>query len=311
MSLPLTVIVVSYNTRDLLRRCLSSLHEVDEVIVVDNASRDGSAEVVESEFPHFVLIRSSTNVGFGKANNLGLRLAKNPIRLLLNSDAAAEPGALASLLACFDDLNVIAAGGALVNDAGHIQPSCCSELTLWRLFCEQLLLEKLFAKSRLFNGYWLNRWLASDRPSQVGQVMGACLMVRGEAEFDEEFFLYCEDTELCWRLAKRGQIWYEPRARFLHALGASSEGRRDWSVAMYNRGKELYFLKSRGLFWAVIAWLINRLGALLRTVSWLLATIATLGMWSSARQRLGWFCRVLFAPIQGPALPADASHPSG
>lgn len=251
------MVVVSYNTRDLLRRCLESLADVDQVIVVDNASADGSADMVGSEFPMVELVANPDNRGFGAANNQGLARRRHEIALLLNSDAAAEPGAIARLL---DEMvpGVVAVGGGLVT-GGSLSPSACRSLTLGRLLCEQLFLEKLFRGS-FMDTYWIR----SDRTMEVEQVMGACLMFRPVEPFDERFFLYCEDTELCRRLRKHGRILYIPEARFEHALGASSSGNRWWSVAMYNRGKELYFRIHHGRAAMAAAWCINRLGALLR-----------------------------------------------
>jgi GT2 family glycosyltransferase len=122
--------------------------------------------------------------------------------------------------------------------------------------------------------------------------MGACLMMRPVERFEERFFLYCEDTELCYRLRRHGQILYVPQAEFTHALGASSTGNRWWSVAMYNRGKELYFRIHHGTSHQVVCLFINRLGALLRLM---------IKPWQTAM----WI-KVLFAPVNGPKKPSDA-----
>ena len=269
------------------------------MIVVDNASTDGSAEMVRTEFPHVKLIEPGRNIGFGPACNLGADAATNEIVLFLNSDAVARPGSLGILRKVFGDPSVVAAGGRLEFPDGKVQPSCCSELTLWRVFCEQTWLEKFFPKSRLLNGYWLTRWLPSDQLSEVEQVMGACLAVRwGSERFDEDFFLYAEDTEFCCRLRRQGLIKYEPRAIFTHELGASTSARRWWSVAMYNRGKELYFAKHKGKGAAAACFVLNRAGAFLR----LLAAILVLGR--GGKIQLFW--RVLTAPALGPRLPHDS-----
>lgn len=113
--------------------------------------------------------------------------------------------------------------------------------------------------------------------------------------FDERFFLYCEDTELCKRVSARGEIWYVPPAEFGHDLGASSEESRWRAVAFYNRGKELYFEIHHGKFAALICFSLNRCGALLRLGIWAIATLATLGLHSRFRLRVALFARVLFA----------------
>ncbi len=296
----LSVIVVSYNTRDLLRRCLLSLDEAAQVIVVDNASQDGSADMVAAEFPRVTLIRNATNRGFGAANNQGLRIARHERALLLNSDAAARPDALRRIAEALDGPNVIAAGGSLISPDGSLQPSTANRLTLWAVTCEQFWLEKLFPHSRLLAPYWTTNRLPRDQVSDVGQVMGACLAMKRGLEFDERFFLYCEDTELCRRLADRGRIVYEPRAEFDHELGASSAGADRWkSIARYNRGKELYFRIHHGASAAFACWVLNRLGALVRLLIWLLIGPfkALRGGWPPQPR---WFAKVLVAPIQGP-----------
>jgi GT2 family glycosyltransferase len=293
----LSVIVVSYNTRDLLGRCLESLGEADEVVVVDNASADGSAEMVASRFPSVRLVRNSSNRGFGAANNQGLDLVTGELVLFLNSDAVARPGALRGLVSVMDShADVVACGGRLESADGRLQESCANALTLWALFCEQTYLEKLFPRSRLFSPYWVSsRLLSAPRElHDVEQVMGACLMVRPVERFDERFFLYCEDTELCRRLRRRGRIVWVPGAVFEHALGASSQARWE-AVARYNRGKELYFLIHFGRTTAVVAFLIDRAGALARLLVWSLASVVTLFFVRSVRERAWMWVRVLFA----------------
>lgn len=299
-----SVVIVSHNTRDLLRRALASLPPECEVVVVDNASSDGSVDVVRSEFPSVRLVANEENIGFGAANNQGLRLASRPLVLLLNSDAEALPGAVAKLARVFADPTVVAAGGRLEFPDGRVQESAAGELTLWAVFCEQTLLEQAFPGSPTFSTYWRSTKLLrqGSGPWEVAQVMGACLMFRPVEAFDERFFLYCEDTELCYRLRRHGRILYVPEARFLHHLGSSS--RRRWeAVARYNRGKELFFLIHRGR----VAWLIclglNRMGAALRLGLWLLLTVATLGVLRAWRERVPLFYRVLVAPLSGPVDP--------
>jgi hypothetical protein len=264
----LRVAIVSYNTREALRRCLASLPAEAQVVVLDNASTDGSVEMVDSEFPEVVLLRSDANLGFGAGNNRILDLP-GPQRavLFLNSDARAEPGALETLLATLDDPRVVAAGGRLLHADGSLQQSTARELTLWGVFCEQFGLESLF------RSYWNTRALLKEPPpAPTEQVMGACLLMRLPAveRFDERFFLYCEDTDLCARLRHHGQIAYEHRAHFTHELGTSSAQNRWLAVARYNRGKELYFAIHHGPWASGMCWMLNRLGALARLVVWTL-----------------------------------------
>ncbi len=296
------VIIVSFNTRDLLRKCLSSVEHHHDVVVVDNASVDGSASMVESEFPRAKLIRNDSNVGFGAANNQGLAVNQGRYALFLNSDAAANPGAIDYLADVLDaDDTIMAVGGQLLNPDGTTQPSSANSLTLWAVFCEQFYLEKLFPRSRLLSPYWNTFRLAiHEQPMPTEQVMGACLMARPVTRFDERFFLYCEDTELCLRLRQTGSIYFVPGAKFLHELGASSKATRWESVARYNRGKETFFRLHFGVAASWICLIMNRLGALIRLLSWLLlAAVRRPG----AKQKVILFCRVLFAPVSGPPRP--------
>lgn len=303
----LAVVVVSYNTKDLLRQCLTAVGTDYEVIVVDNASRDGSAAMVESEFPHVRLMANQSNVGFGAANNQAIRSSDAELFLLLNSDARPEPGAIDLLLRSMGDPGVVACGGRLSHPDGSLQESACTNLTLWAVFCEQTLLEKLFRSSPVFSPYWVSGRLLrqGNGPFRVKQVMGSCLMFRPVEQFDERFFLYCEDTELCRRLTKHGDILYVPEARFVHELGASSSGTRWTAVARYNRGKELYFLIHHGRVTSFACWVINRLGALLRLLIWGVPMLLTLGLVARFRRQTALFARVLFAPVSGPPLPPD------
>ena len=255
-----TVVVVSYNTREALQRCLAALRGI-AIVVVDNGSEDDSARMVRQEFPSVELIETGENLGFARANNVGAARATTPLVLFLNSDAYADPGAVERLAAAFEDETVVAAGGRLRNPDGSLQDSVAGRLTLRAVLLEQTLLE------RLFGGYWKTRSLPNDRSSEVEQVMGACLMMRRDLEpWDERFFLYCEDTDLCRRLRGRGRILYDPEAGFEHELGASSR-REPWrGIARYNRGKELYFRIHHGIAQSYACLVLDRFGALLRIV---------------------------------------------
>lgn len=281
---PVSVVIVSYNTADLLVKCVSAIEPRHEVIVVDNASVDGSPDGVAAARPDAVIIRNPHNVGFGIACNQGIAVAKHALVLLLNSDAQPKPGAISELADVFDDPHVVAAGGRLQFEDGRLQESACGRLTLWAVFCEQTFLERILPWSTWFSPYWKSRRL--PKGGEVEQVMGACLMMRPLEKFDERFFLYCEDTELCRRLRRHGKIMYEPKAIFTHALGASSSDNRWRSVAYYNRGKELYFRIHHGPIASLICLGLNRMGAILRILAGGLITAKALTFW-----------RVLLAPV--------------
>ncbi|MFZ4508615.1 MAG: glycosyltransferase family 2 protein [Fimbriimonas sp.] len=286
----ISVVVVSYNTAEKLCRCLSCLADQHEIIVVDNASVDGSADRVATEYPHVNLVRSDVNLGFGAANNRGAALATGDFILFLNSDAYADPGAI-DLLAREFGPGVSALGGRLLNPDRSLQSSTANRLTLWAVFCEQSLLEKL-APNTFLSPYWTTqKWADSRSPVETAQVMGACLMVRNPSpeRWDERYFLYCEDTDLCLRLSRHGRILYVPEATFVHDLGSSSLRNRWLAVARYNRGKETYFRIHHGALASTACWLLNRLGALLRLAIW------TLLIPLRGPDQAQLFLRVLFA----------------
>lgn len=288
-----SVVVVSYNTRDKLRRCLTAIGTRHEVVVVDNASADGSADMVRSEFPNAILLVNEENRGFGVANNQGTRASSGALVLYLNSDAYAEEGAIDRLATVFDDESIVGAGGRLLNPDGSLQVSSANRLTLWAVFCEQFYLEKAFPRSRLLSPYWNTRSLIRlPCPAESPQVMGACLMVRGGLEeFDERFFLYCEDTDLCLRLRSHGRIVYVKNASFVHDLGSSSEGDPVRGVVNYNRSKELYFSIHHGAAAAFLCRLMDKAGALLRWGYWSARALA--GGGSRAKAIAGGFWRVV------------------
>lgn len=254
----MTIVIVSYRTPDNLRRCLAALEDQPHVVVVDNKSADGTVEMIRNEFPTVTVIANDRNVGFGAANNQGAQRVDTRWILYLNSDCYAHPGSIAKLAEFLVFQNAVAGGGKLLNLDGSLQQSVAGPLTLGAVLREQFLLE------RFFPAYW-------QTPAQsraVPQVMGACLMVRSDLQeaFDEAFFLYCEDTDLCARISQHGEIWYCAEAEFTHELGASSRENRWLGIARYNAGKEFYFLKHHGWVTSVICWKLDRLGALLRMV---------------------------------------------
>ncbi|MCS6919993.1 MAG: glycosyltransferase family 2 protein [Fimbriimonadales bacterium] len=325
-----SVIIVSYNTRELLRECLESLRSTDspvraqglpphstdtpvraqvlppqgtdktvratmEIIVVDNASSDGSPQMVAECFPQVKLIANPDNRGFGAACNQGLHIASARYALILNADIRATENAIERLVQFMDSHpDATACGGQLRYPDGRIQPSCARELTLWAVFCEQSLLAKLLPRTRLFGGYWRTHWHFNST-IETEQVMGACLMLRRPFPlFDESYFLYCEDTDLCYRIRQAGgKIYYVHDAVFVHHLGASGEPQRAEMVIYYNRGKERYFRKFHGVGQARICHLLNKLGALLRVLIGVGGTLLTLGRSERAKRYAQTFWVVL------------------
>ena len=254
-----SIIIVNYNTIGLLRDCLNSLMQTEgracHIIVVDNASADGSADMVEHEFPEVLLVRNSQNVGFAKANNQGIGLAKAKYILLLNSDTIVRPGAIRIMSGYLDSESGAGATACkLLNGDGTIQASVGNRPG------PMLLLFRLLGVSRIISNDRTRRWLAhtfgillggtvrsyltpykADRsPVEVQSISAACLMLRREAVeqiggLDEHFFMYLEDMDYCIRLRQAGwKLYYLPEGEIVHLGGASSGGRmRNYSVHSY------------------------------------------------------------------------------
>jgi GT2 family glycosyltransferase len=231
----LSIIIVNWNTRDLLTQCLQSLLPLSpspplplplslEVFVVDNASTDGSTAMVREHFPWVKLIENSENVGFARANNQALRQATGRYAVLLNSDTVVRPGALQTLVEFMEaHLEVGACGPRLLNGDGSLQPSCHPLLTPGREFWRLLFLEKLWPRATYPQGQW-----DSQTPRSVEVIKGACLMLRREALdqvglLDEQYFMYTEEMDLCYRMLKAGwRNYWVPQAEVVHYGEASS-----------------------------------------------------------------------------------------
>jgi GT2 family glycosyltransferase len=223
----ISIVIVSYNTREFIARCLRSLLEdpsdlVREIIVVDNASADGSVETIEAEFPRVTLIRNSTNLGYAKAVNQGIRSASGHFFLVLNPDIETGPGSIRALwefMEATPDAGIV--GGKLLNADGTLQMSCRTFYTVPIVLLRRTFLGRLFPESKLLRRHLMSDWdHASDR--EVDWVMGACMMVRREAYenvggMDERFFLYFEDVDWCYRMKKHGwKVFYVHSAAMTH-----------------------------------------------------------------------------------------------
>jgi GT2 family glycosyltransferase/acetyltransferase-like isoleucine patch superfamily enzyme len=231
-----TAVVVSYNTCDWLARCLASLpaacrdHDLD-VVVVDNASADGSADLVADHFPDVRLIRNDVNIGFARAVNLGAAEATGDHLVLVNPDGYLEPGALDHLVAfAVAHPEYVICGGRTVTPDGDLDPrSCWAAPSLWSLASSALMLSTLRPGSTLFDPEAMGDF-ARDTARPVDIVTGCLLLValddwRALGGFDERYFVYGEDADLCLRAtAETGRrCAITPEAVMVHAVGLSSE----------------------------------------------------------------------------------------
>jgi len=267
-----SIIIVNYNTNTLIKQCIRSIykHTKDiqfEIIVIDNASSDGSQLMIETEFPNVLLIESKENLGFGKANNLGVKQASGNFLFLLNSDTILIENSIKVLKEFLEKKNdplVAAVGCKLldINRKPHISygnfPSIYQELFEYGL-------------SKIFSKYFKKRLSPSviDSGTQIKEVdyiMGADMFFKKTIfdtieGFDEDFFLYYEETEICFRLNKFGyKIIWNPETSIIHYLGASEKNQNGinyWILEQLQKSKILYYKKCHGNTMATIAKFIS------------------------------------------------------
>jgi GT2 family glycosyltransferase len=253
----LSVIIVSYNTRELTLQCLSALatelHALgipSEVIVVDNGSTDGTVPAVREKFTDVVVIDAGRNLGFGAANNRAMELATGEFFLLLNTDAFLRSGAISTLLHFLEaHPRMAVAGPRLLNVDGSLQMSCYKFPSPGRAWCEHTLLTAAFPNHRFVGDF---RAWAHDREREVDFVIGACMLVRRSAvkevgQFDERFFMYSEETDWCRRFKDAGwTVGFTPVAEVVHLNGGSGKRQAAQVFNEFRRSAERYIHKHHG-----------------------------------------------------------------
>jgi len=250
----LSVVVVSFNTGGILGNCLTSVVKTlegvpFELIVVDNASTDGSAEMVEREFPEVRLIKNSTNVGFAAANNQAIKNAHGTYLLILNSDALVREGCVEVLARFLDDHPLAAAAGPkILNIDGTLQnkgfcfPSIAGSL-LFLSGAEKLIAAKTL--NRLFPGFYWDE----NEVAEVDFLHGCCMLIRKDAieatgGFSEDYFMYFEEQDWCWRARRKGYgVWYVPSAEVFHYGAASPLTNRS---DVFSRSMLIFYRKNIG-----------------------------------------------------------------
>jgi GT2 family glycosyltransferase len=267
----LSIVIVNWNTCDLLAKCLASIFAYPppgefEVWVVDNASSDGSINMVSQEYLQVRLIRNSSNLGFARANNQAIRQSIGRYTLLLNPDTELTSVAFQKMVDFMDAApEAGAAGPRLLNPDGAFQVSCYPSPTLAREFWRLFHLDKITP----YGVYPMQRW-NQVRPTQVEVVQGACLILRKEALdqvglLDEEYFIYSEEVDLCYRLKKSGwQIFWLPEAEVVHHGGQSTRLASEEMFLNLYQSKVHFFRKNFGWLHAFSYKLILLLAAMAR-----------------------------------------------
>jgi GT2 family glycosyltransferase len=291
----LSVIIVNYNVRQFLENALISISRAmqgldGEIFVVDNASDDGSAELVRNKFPGVRLLENKENVGFAKANNMALREAKGELLLLINPDTIVQEDTLRVMIRFFEETpDAGLAGCKVLNPDGTFQAPCRRSFpTPWVAFTKIFGLSTLFPKSRVFGRYNLT-YLSEDETYSVDAVSGSFMMVRREAfqkvgGLDEDFFMYGEDLDWCYRILAAGySVYYVHKTKIIHFRGESTRRSNIDELRHFYRAMQLFvrkhFNRSRGTVLILNAGIVTRatvawFGRLGRPLLWALPDIA-------------------------------------
>lgn len=253
-----TVSIVNWNTKDELFECLKSVLDQEgvefEIIVVDNASPDGSAEFVRNEYgSQITLIENSTNFGFGAAHNMAIRQSTGRYVLLLNPDCRLlETDALAKTVGFLDaNASVGILGPKILNPDGTLQFSARRFPNMVAAVFRHTIFGKLFPKNKFVREYLMTDW-AHDQVTDIDWVSGAALTVRREmvdkiGALDERFFMYCEDVDWCRRAHEAGwRVVYFPMTAVSHRIGAASDKTPVTMIRQHHRSMLRYYLKYEG-----------------------------------------------------------------
>ena len=270
----LSVIVVSYNVAPLLARCLDSVlsqtTDEDEVVVVDNASSDGSADMVRRDYPRVRLLASPENLGFGAGCNRGLAASDGRYVLLLNPDAELAPGSVEGLVVFLDTHpRAAVAGGRLRYGDGTFQHASFRFPTLWQIALDFFPLNWRLTESAL-NGRYPREW--DERAFEIDHPLGALMCVRRAAieqvgMFDERFFMYAEEVDWCLRFKRAGwEVWHCPDAMATHHAGQSTKQRATAMFDQLQRSRSLLYEKHYPRWFAIAARAIGTAGTLWRKV---------------------------------------------
>ena len=300
----ISIVIVNWNTKALLQNCLNSVYETVrditfEVIVVDNASHDGSVAMLREEFPQVTLIENTVNRGFGAANNQGFGIMKGRYALLLNTDTVLTENAVHELFSFMETQPGTAmACGQLLNEDGSKQNSIASFPTLLSLLANTTLLEYLFPVRHPSKRY------VHREPVEVDSGIGACLLIRKKAidevgMFDERYFFFFEETDWALQMRSAGwKVYHVPSACIYHLQGQSIGGNIRSRIEFY-RSRYQFFRKwkSRPYNVLVFSAVVFRL-----IVNWLSASIAcVLTLWMNKRVRDKWivYSRLILWHLKG------------
>lgn len=299
----LSIVIVNWNTRDLLLDCLASAYHTIrdlsfEVFVVDNASSDGSVAAVREAYPQVIVIENEKNLGFAAANNKALRRMAGRYALLLNTDAVLTDGAAEKMLRFMDSHPRVAMGcGQLLNADGSKQNSIANFPSFLTLLGNESLLRILWPKR------FPSKRQEYTAPIPVQSCIGACLLVRKAAMdevglLDERYFFFMEETDWARAMFKAGwESWFVPDARIYHLQGQSA-GDNVEARKMFYRSRYQYFQKWYG-WWTHLFFMLISLRLLINTILNAMGVFFSFGMYQNGRCRLRRYTDLLIWHIKG------------
>lgn len=247
----LTIIIANYNSKKYLENCLRSLVCVagfkEQIIVVDNSSKDSSQQMIKNKFPKVKLIENKTNLGFSRANNLASQEATTKYLLFLNPDTVVLKDTLAKLIQTANRINDLGALGCkILNADNSLQFSCGCFPTLYNVILDRMpILRNVFYTELIRKRSYYQKRQSPD------WVSGVCLLVPKDlfdkvGGFDENFFLYVEEVDLCYRIRKKGlKTFYTPESQIIHHYQGGQERRKDKKSDYMRQGLVRFFKKHR------------------------------------------------------------------
>jgi GT2 family glycosyltransferase len=251
----LSIIIVNYNVKEFLQNLIHSIHKAAqnltyEIIIIDNASSDGSVEFISEKFPEIKLIPNDVNLGFGKANNQGLKIAKGNYILLINPDSLVSEDTFSKLISFFENHpGVGLASCKILNPDGTLQLACRRSYPgPWTSFCKVTGLSTLFPKSKLFARYNLT-YMDENQSYEVDAISGSFMMMKKEVYekvggFDEDYFMYGEDLDLCYRIQKSGyKVFYFHESQVIHYKGESTKRSNIDETALFYNAMNIFVKK--------------------------------------------------------------------
>jgi GT2 family glycosyltransferase len=280
--LVVSAVIVSWNAKQYLEECLYSLNAdvcefPMEIIVVDNASNDGSLEMVQEKFPHVKLIKNAENLGFGKANNIGIQESSGDYIALINSDVHVLSNCITRLVEyCEAHPDTGMVGPFIIGRDGKQQRSCRGFPGVWNMFCRALALDKILPRCKWVGGYFLTFW-DHHTCSPVDILSGCFWLVRKKALddvglLDEAFFMYGEDMDWCRRFWKKGwPIVFMPDAEAIHYGGVSSSNAPIRFFIEKQRADLQYWKKHHSWIAVKSFFVISCLHHVLRIIGYLIA----------------------------------------